>query len=670
MNNISVIEFPGVLRDPTDPSRALAALGGAKAVRSYVNGLQKTSSQTSAPGLTLNFRPANNVSPSNVTADRARETKHLFLLKVPSAATPTITLKNCRSDTSDNYGMNSSELQPNGDNPSDVSRTEAKIVGQVTAFTEFRSLADYQYFPTPEALRPYQVMHSASQNQGVYQESRHRTAVAERVLQSLIERPARNLTLTQCIDRFRPQRIARPAPERGNCDYWYRQSCHNDGPSHDYTLNPPIAFIPGEPLGSDGRSNPQRFARLTHRVPYSVETVPSSPHASDPLVKRGLDSFVKLVSLLRLLFTQRPIWLRRALFSGVPAELRLNFDKAITSVAYCFQGAGPFFQACVKYGYDPRKDPNSRKYQVIEVRCHNVFFEEALQILEQQKKKLNEGRILHEGNDADIENQKTGLVPVSLDLFKMPSEHILNSVPQKKNNFFQMCDINLEPIKTVIESQNLSKTYCGKYGFYTEEAMTEIQKAIKVTLFKEAKKVIGDERSNQIWPEDLTEETISKKMKSSRLHLKDVIKFRDRKLDFERTVKTSNDSFSGDRREGHEREDNAQPRRSENLGGGTKANNNVDAMNEDVADALIGLSNDDCVLANNDGNFEDDIGDVHKIVSQIAEEDTQNSTDEAGVEEYSGPAGFEIYGSDMDNELEWDGEVDSEHNDNDDDNGF
>lgn len=518
--NFTAIEFPGVLRDPNNPSGALQALGGEKTVRTYI----ATPPSPSAPTLLLNLRPANDVSQSNISSEPARLTPNLFLIQIDT--------------TSPSLASSSTAPTPT---------LTARLTGRVTSITEFRSLSDFQYHPCSAATEPYLDCQFRNTNNtdstrttapltpdaaaaAIARDqfaSRGRGATAERIFHALTRRPSKNLTLEQCVDRLRPQRFARPAPERGNTNYWYRQ----------YTflqtrlpglIEPPLPFVTGRPLGEDGRSQPDRLDRLPHRVSYTIDAVPNdAPPLVQPPVFRGRALFAQLVALLRLLFQKRPVWVRRALLLGVPPELRAHFKKAIACVAYSFQGSGAFFQACVKYGYDPRKDPNSRKYQVLEVRCGHPLLEAVRLVREKQEDLEKEDPVPHaieEDDDMDLESQKAGTSRITLDLFRMPAEFILKDLPRKKNNFFQICDIQLEDIINVVAKQEVTKTYDSKNGFFTEAGMATVMASVKNTLFQLAKDFLGQEPSKQLLRGDFQTVKLLKSKKRGRLHLKDVMK--------------------------------------------------------------------------------------------------------------------------------------------------
>lgn len=112
--------------------------------------------------------------------------------------------------------------------------------------------------------------------------------------------------------------------------------------------------------------NTQQGAKLlTHLVPCDVESVPTK--ASEELSPiESLDNALKqLIAFLQKLFDQRPVWTRR----GLRNHLTSNEEKyilriAIPYVAYIFR-SGPWRDAIVKFGYDPRTDPEARIYQTL-----------------------------------------------------------------------------------------------------------------------------------------------------------------------------------------------------------------------------------------------------------------------------------------------------------------
>lgn len=666
--NYTAIEFPGTLKDPADPSRALEALGGEQTVRTYVT----TPPSPSAPRLALNLRPTNDVSQSNILAEPPRATPNLFLIQITTPVATTVAAAVPTPETS---------------------KPRAKLVARVSALTEFRALSDFQYQPSESSIKPYlncevpnQVLVEPDAARGavatpgtraiIQSAAKDRAATAERVFHALTKRPASNLSLEQCLDRLRPIRFARPAPDRGTTSYWYRQYGFQH-PEMERVDELPLCFRPGRPLGDDGRSQPDRLRRLPHRVSYAIDSVPKDAPTVRPPVYRGRAVFAQLVALLRLLFQKRPVWVRRALLLGVPPELRANFKKAIACVAYSFQGSGAFFQACVKYGYDPRQDSNSRKYQVLEVRCGHPLLEAVRLVREQQegierRKKTVNGIGIAE-DDMKLENQKAGTSRITLDLFRMPAEFILKDVPRKKNNFFQICDIQLDEINEVINKQPILRSYDSKNGFFTDKGMANVMESVKETLFKHSKIFLGQDRSKQLLRGDFRSVKMLRSKKRGRLHLKDVMRPEDagavklpgpgdtRRVTRSAARKQAEDEFKcivsndvaedgniefddidydEDTLNGHqvEEDDGDHDGEDEYFGGDVdriEAVGTVSHVEEDIT------PQDSLEVDDDDNN--DNIGDG---------DDNDDNDDEEDFDDGEELAGFEVYDSDVNNDME------------------
>ncbi|CAN8065164.1 unnamed protein product [Agarophyton chilense] len=337
----SIVEFPGKLRDRNDASAAFACFGGEQAVCQATG----ASFRAAASAPTLNLRTGPHASPSNIQPEKPVHLTNLFLLEVDihqfSASTQADDLVVSRR---------SNEFIQK-------SLAHGQVIARVDTLIRYRSLADY-CFHTRNGVQP-PLNNDSTSNQ----------VAANCVFRTLLQDRQATQPQHSLVDRLRPRRFARAAPEYGTFDYWFRQySCG------DAKLPTRTELIPNHPLGDDRRSDVNRIALLHHRVPADVAQVPEAPGqgCSAPVI-RGRSEFEQCVQLIRRLFNVRPVWVRRALQEGIPKQLARQFKRVIPQVAYAFQGTGPFYQAWIRYGYDPRKDPNSRKYQTVEVRITNAL---------------------------------------------------------------------------------------------------------------------------------------------------------------------------------------------------------------------------------------------------------------------------------------------------------
>ncbi|KER26915.1 hypothetical protein T265_05903 [Opisthorchis viverrini] len=105
------------------------------------------------------------------------------------------------------------------------------------------------------------------------------------------------------------------------------------------------------------------------RVISFEDPTPEAPHpqAVERLMAHYPDQHKVLFELDKL-FKGRPIWLRNAIAKSVTTNLRSALYKgAIICFAY-YMVRGPWSRSWIRYGYDPRTDPEARFYQVIDFR--------------------------------------------------------------------------------------------------------------------------------------------------------------------------------------------------------------------------------------------------------------------------------------------------------------
>ena len=154
---------------------------------------------------------------------------------------------------------------------------------------------------------------------------------------------------------------------------------------YNYAQNPHTKEVsPRSPDASGSGSEDQEYKRVvnvTSRVPaagyfiaHDEYPVPSGPRRqpdmSDPQV-------AAIISEMRLAMEERPIWTRRSMWNRLGAKFA-ELPKNGGLVRHCLQYAGyqfkggPWRDALVKYGLDPRSDPKYRIYQTLIFKLHKT----------------------------------------------------------------------------------------------------------------------------------------------------------------------------------------------------------------------------------------------------------------------------------------------------------
>jgi len=188
--------------------------------------------------------------------------------------------------------------------------------------------------------------------------------------------------------------------------------------------------------------------RLSNQpVPYNISTIPTGPTSDLPAFETLDPAFRRLVEQARSLFEQRPIWTRRALRNNLSVA---DWDKVGTSTAkYVYQyvgymyGSGPWRDAIVRFGVDPRTDPSYGIYQTM--------------------------MFMLENEPADNRMNKLGESRTKQDSSRAAKAMIRNSHLFDGNNVsldgkvWQICDITDPLLKSVLSTANLRDTCHVRY---------------------------------------------------------------------------------------------------------------------------------------------------------------------------------------------------------------
>ncbi|KAI9035678.1 transcription factor TFIIIC subunit TFC1 [Aspergillus affinis] len=141
---------------------------------------------------------------------------------------------------------------------------------------------------------------------------------------------------------------------------------HGDVPfGYIYHQNPTVRQSV-DTSGNVTTVNTQTASRImTFLVPYDIPTVPSAPRDSLPAISTLDKGLQETISTVQLLFQDRPAWTRRGLRNNITSsEQRYLLRYAVPYVGYIFR-SGPWRDAIVKFGHDPRSSPEYRRYQTV-----------------------------------------------------------------------------------------------------------------------------------------------------------------------------------------------------------------------------------------------------------------------------------------------------------------
>ena len=104
-------------------------------------------------------------------------------------------------------------------------------------------------------------------------------------------------------------------------------------------------------------------------VPHNVDQVPTGLAPDVPPIETCTPAMQRLIAIGRELLLNRPIFTRRALINSIPGNEWETVGTNAGKYMYQYMGymfsSGPWRDAVVRFGVDPRKDPKYRIYQTM-----------------------------------------------------------------------------------------------------------------------------------------------------------------------------------------------------------------------------------------------------------------------------------------------------------------
>lgn len=217
---------------------------------------------------------------------------------------------------------------------------------------------------------------------------------------------------------------------------------------------------PGVKLAVDEQGNAKMFniqaprRRDIYGVPADTKTIPMGPPATLPPVSSTNKWCQQAVQNLRKLLQDRPIATRRVAMNMIDWGSETLFKDATQYVGYSFR-SGPWKDALVRYGIDPRTDPKYRFYQTI-----------TFQLLPKDKATA-ESRGLTSGNSVNAVDGKW--LRGERYTKATPSSHIFTGASITTNGkTWQICDIEEPTLHQLLHRDDGIRTTCDPqtWGWY------------------------------------------------------------------------------------------------------------------------------------------------------------------------------------------------------------
>ncbi|NWH66151.1 TF3C5 factor, partial [Geococcyx californianus] len=166
---------------------------------------------------------------------------------------------------------------------------------------------------------------------------------------------------------------------------------------------------------------------------------------------------------LRKLFEVRPVWSRNA----VKANISVHPDKLKLLLPYLayYMLTGPWRSLWVRFGYDPRKHPEAKIYQVLDfrIRCGMKYGKrtqttETLSLLS-----LSHTVSVHDLKQGLGTSGASGAKKSASSTYKLKESIYIfreGALPPYRQMFYQLCDLNVESLQKIIHRNDGTELEC------------------------------------------------------------------------------------------------------------------------------------------------------------------------------------------------------------------
>eukprot|EP00794_Sanderia_malayensis_P015747 gene15747-17336_t len=347
---------------------------------------------------------------------------------------------------------------------------EQEVVGIVHSTYKFTSLVDYQYL-TPKEMQNAFSQVSTSQLMDEKQPLHMVPAIFSRIDM-------------QGSYNYQPEISKRPGTK--------------SNPLHSQNL-------PDEEdwkRESDSRIRKKRPSEALAAI-FNSEDVPKEPGAQCKEVFEAMhkrftwvdDEIVKLNKL----FEERPLWSRTALYCHLGSKFTKERMKQLLSYVAFYWLNGPWRALWNRFGYDPRKHPDSKIYQICDFRVRDRSSKRDNPVLPLRSSKLCSLPVqLHRYKKTAVSvDQEDGGEAKDNEKFippeDLPYTFHANKLPRARQIMYQLCDIYDDDVKQIIALNDGQEKDCTeKDGWFPAGVISKIRacmvKKVEVLINKELEK--------------------------------------------------------------------------------------------------------------------------------------------------------------------------------------
>ncbi|KAJ3109327.1 tau 95 subunit of transcription factor TFIIIC [Phlyctochytrium bullatum] len=265
---------------------------------------------------------------------------------------------------------------------------------------------------------------------------------------------------------------------------WPQNYSYKDDDQQYLRVQPPDA--------TETASTVTHRSRRTRFIHHSLPRTPTAPIPTTPppaiLPHRGKLP-ARLLAAAETAFATRPVFTRRALVNHLGPDADKKFKQVVPFVAYNVTW-GPWKDTWVRYGFDPRREPAARVFQVLDLR-----FLKAPQTLSRGKRLIG----VEEAGDLVGARRRT-VAPVAEDAENGPNSHVFDGTKWSGIALIQVCDITDPEVVALLEKtgRNCIRAVCDeKDGWFTREMLVTLRNMVRNKI------LVAQGREGEVRPLDL-----------------------------------------------------------------------------------------------------------------------------------------------------------------------
>ncbi|XP_013411521.1 general transcription factor 3C polypeptide 5 [Lingula anatina] len=325
----------------------------------------------------------------------------------------------------------------------------SEVLGRVSTTYKFQSQADIQFLPMQKT------------DDGSY-----KSLIPDIMITKPV--PSSELLQKEGIPMFLPPQVFSRLDQP--TDYYYRQKQKKtDLEFHDAIEKKDIIGV-------------ARKRRIAYTIFKSYhDPIPTEPMAgiekTEPIIKLGLTDLLEKVK--EMFTTERVIWSKSAIshhLYGVPHAHR-RLKHVLPRVAY-YITTGPWRSLWVKLGFDPRKDPNARHFQMVDFRVRQGIYVKNPSLV--YKRSSMNYKLL---TSVSKTKPQASTIQVSDTAGEDMQEAYRNEnvckirpgiIPPYHQMFYQVCDIEVKAVQDLLKV-NISEVCTERDGWFTEGTIDEVR---------------------------------------------------------------------------------------------------------------------------------------------------------------------------------------------------